>query len=60
MSQARAKLELRSIVSHQDAIEVVKLAQESIFEACYTEMGLGGFGAPPAPSAPPKAAGRGR
>ena len=41
LSQARAKLELRSIVSRGDAITVVKLIQESIFEACYTEMGLG-------------------
>ena len=41
LSQARAKLELRSIVSRNDAIDVVKLIQESIYEACYTEMGIG-------------------
>lgn len=41
LSQARAKLELRSIVTRDDAIDVVKLIQESIFEACYTEMGIG-------------------
>jgi DNA helicase MCM8 len=42
LSQARAKLELRPIVSREDAYDVVKLVQESIFEACYTEMGIGG------------------
>jgi len=42
LSQARAKLELRAIVSRHDAMTVVKLIQESIFEACYTEMGIGG------------------
>ena len=41
LSQARAKLELRAIVTRDDAIDVVKLIQESIFEACYTEMGIG-------------------
>lgn len=41
LSQARAKLELRTIVTRDDAIDVVKLIQESIFEACYTEMGIG-------------------
>ena len=40
LSQARAKLELRTIVSREDAYDVVKLVQESIFEACYAEMGL--------------------
>lgn len=35
LSQARAKLELRTIVSKDDAFDVVKLIQESIFEACY-------------------------
>lgn len=40
LSQSRAKLELRTIVSREDALDVVKLVQESIFEACYTEMGL--------------------
>ena len=39
MSQARAKLELRTLVLREDAIEVVKLVQESIFEACYNDMG---------------------
>ena len=41
LGQARAKLELRTIVTREDAIDVVKLIQESIFEACYTEMGIG-------------------
>lgn len=40
LSQARAKLELRTIVSKQDARDVVKLVQESIYEACYAETGL--------------------
>lgn len=44
LSQARAKLELRTIVSREDACDVIRLVQESIFEACYTEMGLGGGG----------------
>ena len=35
LSQAIAKLELRTIVSRDDACDVVKLIQESIFEACY-------------------------
>lgn len=42
LSQARAKLELRSIVTRADSLDVVKLVQESIFEACYMEMGMGG------------------
>jgi DNA helicase MCM8 len=33
LSQARAKLDLRSIVTQDDAQEVVKLIQESLFEA---------------------------
>ena len=41
LTQARAKLELRSIVNKEDAYEVVQLIQESIFEACYSEMGVG-------------------
>lgn len=40
LSQARAKLELRTIVSEADARDVVKLVQESIFEACYNDAGL--------------------
>jgi DNA helicase MCM8 len=44
LSQARAKSELRTIVSREDAIDVVKLVQESIFEACFSDMGLGGNG----------------
>jgi hypothetical protein len=48
LSQARAKLELRTIVTREDTIDIVKLVQESIFEACYLEMGMnrggpGGF-----------------
>ena len=39
LSQARAKLELRTIVGVSDATDVVKLIQESIFEACYSEIG---------------------
>jgi len=42
LSQARAKLELRTIVSREDSMDVVKLVQESIFEACYNEMGISG------------------
>ena len=41
LGQARAKLELRTIVTREDAIDVIKLIQESIFEACYSEMGIG-------------------
>ena len=48
MSQARAKLELRTIVSRDDAIDIVKLVQESIFEACYSDMGGGGGAYQPA------------
>ena len=40
LCQARAKLELRSIVTRSDALDVVKLIQESLFEACYVEMGM--------------------
>ena len=40
LSQARAKLELRTIVTREDTLDVVKLVQESIFEACYLEMGM--------------------
>lgn len=40
LSQARAKLELRTIVTREDTIDIVKLVQESIFEACYLEMGM--------------------
>ena len=40
----------------QDANDIVKLIQESIFEACYSEMGQysggGGMGMPAMPSAP--------
>ena len=39
LSQARAKLEFRNLVTRDDATDVVKLVQESIFEACYIEMG---------------------
>jgi DNA helicase MCM8 len=39
LSQARAKLEFRNLVTREDAMDVVKLVQESIFEACYIEMG---------------------
>ena len=42
LSQARAKLELRTIVGVSDAQDVVKLIQESIFEACYSEITGGG------------------
>jgi len=40
LSQARAKLELRSIVTRQDSIDVVKLVQESLFEACYMDLSM--------------------
>lgn len=40
LSQARAKLELRSIVTQDDAQDVVKLIQESLFEACFQEVGF--------------------
>ena len=40
LSQARAKLDLRSIVTQDDAQEIVKLIQESLFEACYQEVGF--------------------
>lgn len=49
LAQARAKLELRSIVTRNDTLDVVKLVQESIFEACYLEMGIG-RGGPGLPS----------
>ena len=39
LGQARAKLEFRNLVTREDAMDVVKLVQESIFEACYIEMG---------------------
>ena len=56
LSQARAKLELRSVVGVQDANDIVKLIQESIFEACYSEMGQysggGGMGMPAMPTVP--------
>jgi hypothetical protein len=35
---------LRTLVCREDAIQVVKLVQESIFEACYTEMAGGAGG----------------
>ena len=38
LSQARAKLELRDKVTKNDAIDVVKIVQESIFEACFTDI----------------------
>jgi DNA helicase MCM8 len=41
LAQARAKLEFRNIVTREDALDIVKLVQESIFEACYLEMGTG-------------------
>lgn len=40
LSQARAKMELRTIVTREDTLDIVKLVQESIFEACYLEMGM--------------------
>lgn len=40
LSQARAKLELRTIVTREDTLDIVKLVQESIFEACYLDMGM--------------------
>lgn len=40
LSQARAKLELRSIVTREDSQEIVKLIQESLFEACFQEVGF--------------------
>jgi len=39
LCQARAKLEFRNLVTREDALDVVKLVQESLFEACYIEMG---------------------
>ena len=39
LSQARAKLEFRSLVTRDDALDIVKLVQESLFEACSMEMG---------------------
>lgn len=39
LCQARAKLEFRNLVTRADACDVVKLVQESLFEACYIEMG---------------------
>jgi len=38
LCQARAKLEFRNLVTRADALDVVKLVQESLFEACYMEM----------------------
>ena len=49
LSQARAKLELRNIVTRADTIDIVKLVQESIFEACFMEMGIGRGGGPAMP-----------
>ncbi len=40
MSQARAKLALRHIVTAEDAQDVVELMQESLFEACFQDMGF--------------------
>lgn len=40
LSQARAKLELRDRVEKSDALEIVKLVQESVFEACYADLGV--------------------
>ena len=40
LSQARAKIELRSVVTQEDAREVVKLVQESLFEAWFQEIGF--------------------
>lgn len=40
LSQARAKLELRSLVTQEDAQDVVKLIQESLYEACFQEVGF--------------------
>ena len=40
LSQARAKLELRSIVTPEDAQDVVKLIQESLFETNYDLIGF--------------------
>jgi len=44
LSQARAKCELRTIVSREDALDIVKLVEESIFEACFSDANLGGAG----------------
>ena len=40
LAQARAKCELRPMVTEQDAHEVVQLIQESLFEACLQDMGF--------------------
>ena len=45
MSQARAKLEFRTLVSREDALDIVKVVQESLFEACFIEMGTKGSAA---------------
>lgn len=34
-------MEFRSLVTREDAMDVVKLVQESLFEACTVEMGTG-------------------
>lgn len=41
LTQARAKMEFRSLVTREDAMDVVRLVQESLFEACTVEMGTG-------------------
>jgi DNA replicative helicase MCM subunit Mcm2 (Cdc46/Mcm family) len=40
LSQGRAKCELRTVVTAQDANDVVQLMQESLFEACCQEAGF--------------------
>ena len=40
LSQARAKLEMRSIVTADDANDITRLIQESLYEAWYEEVGF--------------------
>jgi len=37
LTQARAKLEFRNVVTRDDALDIVKLVQESLFEACFLD-----------------------
>jgi len=33
-------MELRTIVTREDTLDIIKLVQESIFEACHIDMGM--------------------
>ncbi|CDW72960.1 dna helicase mcm8-like [Stylonychia lemnae] len=39
LTQARAKLEFRNIATRDDAMDIVRLVQESLFESCSIDMG---------------------